>query len=83
MLVERDHLLARLDDLRRTVVAGKGSIVFVTGDDEAPPGTPLRSVVGDLATYNHAIRLEVPPSHRTGSPCWRPTTARTRCRSPS
>jgi DNA-binding CsgD family transcriptional regulator/tetratricopeptide (TPR) repeat protein len=173
MLVERDHLLARLDDLRRTAVAGKGSIVFVAGEagagktalinafltrlgprvivlagacdalatpralgpvldiahevgggladaadsadrhhlmtalldelrhpsllviedahwadqatldvirfvgrraaqtrsvvvvsyrnDEAPPGTPLRSVLGDLATYDHAVRLEVPP----------------------
>ena len=32
MLVERDHLLARLHDLRSAAVAGKGSIVFVAGE---------------------------------------------------
>ncbi len=38
------------------------SVVVVSyRDDETPPGNPLRSVIGDLASFDHAARIEVPP----------------------
>jgi DNA-binding CsgD family transcriptional regulator len=45
----------------RRAAQTRSVVVVSCRDDEAPPGTPLRSVLGDLATFDHAVRLEVPP----------------------
>jgi DNA-binding CsgD family transcriptional regulator/tetratricopeptide (TPR) repeat protein len=55
---------ATLDVIRflgRRAAQTRSVLVVSYRDDEAPLGTPLRSVLGDLATFDHAVRLEVPP----------------------
>ena len=66
LIVEDAHWAdeASLDVLRylgRRVYATPGMLVLTFRDDEASPGSPLRSVIGDLATAPGCRRLHVPP----------------------
>jgi len=60
---------ATLDAIRflgRRVHGTTGMLLISYRDDEAQPGSPLRAVLGDLATAPGAHRIEVPPLSAVG-----------------
>ena len=55
-LLERGAFLESLDGF----LATPAMVVVIYRDDEAGPGHPLRTVIGDLATASWVHRLELP-----------------------